>query len=393
MKTFALSNPQTEKIWSRDFLLVFLSNVVFSSALCLLIPTLPIYLLKGGSTEVQIGILIGISGIASLIVRPFIGRALVKASEKSFMIAGGLLFAIGSVGYIFASSFWLLLMVRIIQGVGSALFYTAAVTRVANTSPGSRLGQSLAYYYLAFNIAFALVPSFGMFLINSYSFTVLFLVCTGLTLGYLCIAAKLGRRLVAPSSVQEDVKGGALISREALPTAVVALVASLNWGALTAFFPLYALSHGVSNPGLFFSVYAVVVVAGRGLGGSILDLHSREKVILPCLTTVIIAMIILVFSKTMFMFIVVALVWGLGYGFLFPALAAYTLERRESSPGPVMATFSAFDELGMGLGSVISGIILRLSGYPVMFFCLALTGVLNIAYFHLFVRKGERKGL
>jgi len=383
-------NPSTQKIWSRDFSLIFLANIVFSSALCLLIPTLPIYLLKGGSTEVEIGVLIGTSGIASLIVRPYIGRALVIVSEKSFMTVGGLLFAIGSAGYIFASSFWLLLMVRIIQGVGSALFYTAAVTRVANMSPGSRLGQSLAYYYLAFNIAFALIPSFGTFLINTYSFTVLFLVCTGLTLGYLCIAAKLRRRLV-DRPTQEDVKKEPLISREALPTAVVAMICSIYWGALTAFFPLYALSHGVSNPGLFFSAFAVMIISGRALGGRILDLHSRDRVILPCLTTFIIAMIILIFSKTLPMFIVAALVWGIGHAFVFPALAAWTLDRAHSSPGPVMATFSALDELGTGLGSVIAGIILRLSGYPMMFLCLAFIGVLNIAYFYLFVGRRRRE--
>jgi predicted MFS family arabinose efflux permease len=342
--------------------------------------------LKGGSTEIQIGVLIGSSGIASLIVRPFIGRALVKVSEKSFMTVGGVLFAIGSVSYIFASSFWLLLMVRVVQGVGSALFYTAAVTRVAKTSPVTRLGQSLAYYYLAFNIAFAVIPSFGVFLINAQSFTVLFLVSTGLTLGYLCIVARLGRRPVDPST-QEDVKTGPLISREALPTAVVAMICSMYWGALTAFFPLYALSHGVSNPGLFFSAFAVMIISSRALGGKLLDLHSRDRVILPSLTILIVAMIILVFSKTLPMFIVVGVVWGIGHAFVFPALAACTLERTDSSPGPAMATFSALDELGTGLGAILSGIILRLSGYPMMFFCLAFIGMLNIVYFYFFVRK------
>ena len=383
-------NPSTQKIWTRDFSAIFVAQVVFSCGYCILIPTLPIYLLKGGSTEVQIGVLIGTSGIASLLVRPFVGRALLKVSEKSFIMVGALLFSIGSVGYIFASSFGLLLMVRVIQGVGSAFIFTAAVTWVANTSPGNRLGQSLAYYYLAFNIAFALIPSFGMFLINAYSFTVLFWVATGLTLGYLCIVAKLGRRPVDPTT-QEDVKKGPLISREALPTAVVAMICSMHWGALTAFFPLYALSHGVSNPGLFFSAFAVMIISSRALGGRLLDLHSRDRVILPCLTTVIIAMIILVFSKTLPMFIVVGLVWGIGHAFVFPALAAWTLDRA-GSPGPTMATFSALDELGTGLGSVVAGVILRLSGYPAMFLCLAVLGILNIVYFYFFVRKKEKKG-
>ena len=385
-----MENPSTQKIWTPDFLFVFLTQIAFSSAYCTLIPTLPIYFSHVGSTEVQIGVLIGALGITSLVVRPFVGKALLKCSEKPFMITGILLFALGSVGYLFAFSFWLLLMMRIIQGVGSAFLFTAAVTWVANTSPESRLGQSLSYYYLAFNIAFAVIPTFGMFLINAYSFTVLFIVCTGVALCSLGLATKLRRRRIGlPGKI--DSKEGSLLSRKALPTAVVAMISSMHWGALTAFFPLYALGHGVSNPGLFFSAFAVMIISGRALGGRILDLHSRERVILPCLTTSIIVMIMLVFSKTLPMFIVVALVWGAGHAFLFPALAAYTLERTGSSPGPAMATFSAFDELGTGLGAILSGIILRLSGYPMMFLCLAFVGVLNIVYFYFFVRKGERK--
>jgi predicted MFS family arabinose efflux permease len=57
-----------------------------------------------------------------------------------------------------------------------------------------------------------------------------------------------------------------------------------------------------------------------------------------------------------------------------------------------MATFSALDELGTGLGSVVAGVILRLSGYPAMFLCLAVLGILNIVYFYFFVRKKEKKG-
>jgi MFS family permease len=181
-----------------------------------------------------------------------------------------------------------------------------------------------------------------MFLINAYSFTVLFLVCTGLTLGYLCIVARLGRRPVDPST-QEDVKTGPLISREALPTAVVAMICSMYWGALTAFFPLYALSHGVSNPGLFFSAFAVMIISSRALGGRLLDLHSRDRVILPSLTILIVAMIILVFSKTLPMFIVVG-IWDTC--FCLSSLAAYP---RSVFPRTYHGTFRLDDRQVSGL--------------------------------------------
>jgi MFS family permease len=162
---------------------------------------------------------------------------------------------------------------------------------------------------------------------------------------------------------------------------------TIVWGALTAFFPLFALSHGVGNPGLFFTAYAIVLILGRVLGGKVLDLYSRERVILPCITIYIIAMSVLAFSKTLPMFILVAVIWGIGNTFLIPALVAYTIEIAGSSRGPVMGTTTAAMDLGMGLGPVIMGIILQWTSYPTMFLCLALTGVINLNYFYFFVRK------
>jgi MFS family permease len=130
-----------------------------------------------------------------------------------------------------------------------------------------------------------------------------------------------------------------------------------------------------------------MLILGRALGGKILDLYSREKVIFPCLITYIIAMIILAFSKTLPMFILVGGIWGIGMAFLFPALVAYTLDLAGSSRGPAMGTFTAASDLGVGLGAVIMGIILRFTNYPTMFLCLALTGIINLNYFYFIVDR------
>jgi MFS family permease len=143
----------------------------------------------------------------------------------------------------------------------------------------------------------------------------------------------------------------------------------------------------VANPGLFFTTIAVMLILGRALGGKIIDLYSREEVILPCLFAYIISMVILTFSKTLPMFLLVATIWGIGNAFLVPVLMTYTLDRVGSSVGPVMATFTAFSDLGMSLGAVIMGIILQATSYPIMFLCLALVGILNLGYFYFLMRK------
>lgn len=378
-----------KKILNRNFFLVFLGQFALSSAFHCLIPTLPIYLSRQGTPETEIGILIGIFSVSSVVIRPFVGRALLKTPERIFMMSGALLFAFTSMTYLLASPFWPFLMVRVFQGIGLGFFNTASITLIANISPVAHRAQSLGYFYLAFNIAFALAPVFGMFIINNFNFTLLFLFCTGLSLCSLFITTQLKKKQVH-SLENPSIDNESWFSRKALSPAIIVFFAHIIWGALTAFFPLYALDHGVNNPGFFFTAYAVILILGRVLGGRILDLYRRERVMLPCLTTYIISMIILAFSKTLAMFILVAVIWGIGNAFLIPTLVAYTIELSGSSRGPAMGTFTAISDLGTGLGPVIAGFILRFTSYQAIFLFLALIGGINFCYFYFFVWKKEK---
>jgi MFS family permease len=375
-----------EKILTRDFILSFFAQFAFSSVFCILIPTFPIYLSGKGSPEAEIGLLIGVFSVSSLILRPFVGRALLRIPEKKIMIAGAILYAFSSFAYLFAMPFWPLFIVRILHGIGLAFFSTASFTLIANISPEAHRGESLSYYYLAINIAFVLAPYSGMLLINQFKFSILFLVCSVLSLCSLFITTRLSTRKEVPLK-NLSMEKQPFLSREAIPSAIMAFMVNIVWGAVTAFFPLYAVSQGVSNPGLFFGALAITHVVGRTLGGRILDLYRREKVIFPCLIAYILSMSILAFSKTLPMFILVAVIWGIGNAFLYPTLVAYALDHARSSPGPAMGTFTAIADLGSGMGSVIMGIVLQLTNYLTMFLCLTLTGVINLLYFYFAIRK------
>jgi MFS family permease len=381
-----MKTPSHRKVLTRDFILTFLAQVAFSFVFQLLIPTLPIYLSRWGSTEIEIGVLVGIFGFTSVASRPFVGKALIRVREKNFMIVGALIYAVTSIAYLFAPPFWPLLVVRIFQGIGFAFFHTASITLIANTSSGSHRGQTLSYFSLAMNMSAALAPPLGMFLINSFDFAHLFFVCSGLSLCSTALAHKLGGRQAAlsPDSSVED---GLFLSRKALPPSIISCFSLFIWGALTAFFPLYAVRNGVANPGLFFTTMAIMLIVGRTLGGRILDVYNKERIILPSLAVCAISMVVLAFSKTLPMFIVVAVIWGAGQALLMPALMVYALDRAGSSSGPAMGTFTAVSDLGIFLGPLTMGIIVHFTSYPIMFLCLALIGIINLNYFYFFVRK------
>ncbi len=381
-----------QKILNRDFILACTAQFTFSAVYYIYIPTLPIYLSRLGSSKSEIGVLIGIFGVSSLVLRPFVGKALSKIPERNFMMAGALLFAITSLAYLIVPPFWPFLIARVIQGIGLAFFYTASFTLVANISPEGHRGQSLSYFLLAFNIALALAPYFGMLIINQVDFTLLFLVSLGISLCSFFTASKI-RKMQGVPLEDPSIRDQPFLSREALPPSIMVFVIMVIWGTLATFFPLYSVSCGVTNPGLFFAAYAIVLILARALGGKILDLYSREKVMWPCLSSFIIAMIILSFSKTLAMFILVSIIWGFANAFAYPALVAFLLDLAGDSRGPAMGTFTAASDLGVGLGTVIMGIIVNLTNYQTMFLCLALLGFINLNYFYFLARKKMKIGI
>jgi MFS family permease len=381
----------TPKIFTRDFILSFSSQFAFSSAFCILIPTIPIYLLRFGAKEGEIGFLVGIFSVSSLTLRPFVGRALLRTPERNFMIAGTLICVFSNLAYLFAPPFWPLLIVRAFHGIGLALFSTASFTLLANITPETNRGRLVSYFYLSFNLAFALGPYFGMVFINRFNFTVLFLVGTGLSLGSLYMTTKLSKRKLIPSENLSR-KFQPFLSREALPPSIIAFMLNIIWGSLSAFFPLYALRHGVANPGIFFIFLAGTLFLGRIFGGRILDIYSREKVIMPCFILIVVSIAILVFSTTLVMFILVAVILGTGWALLYPFLMILAIENAGSVQAPAMATFTALGDLGAGLGPMIMGFILEWRGYPIMLSCLILTGVINFLYFYYSIGKKARVG-
>jgi MFS family permease len=122
-------------ILTHDFVLGFLAFFAFVAATFALIPTLPIFLARLGSTETEIGLLVGIFGASSLVCRLLVGGALLRYSEKSVMMVGSVLFALTFLALIVFRPFWPFVVVRVLQGVAFACLDTAALAFVVKITP------------------------------------------------------------------------------------------------------------------------------------------------------------------------------------------------------------------------------------------------------------------
>jgi MFS family permease len=376
-----------KNLFTRDFILGFLGYFALLFACFAFLPALPIYLTRLGSNEGEVGVLVGIFGVSALVSRLLAGGMLTKYSEKSVLISAALLFAVTFPACIVLRPFWPLFAVRLFQGVALACFDTAALALVVKVTPLTYRGRALGYFMLAPGLATVMAPSFGMFFVNRFNFTIFFLFCISMSLCALPLFSMLkGQEIVRPGT-GAPTRNTFFLERKIIVPAMSAFFYNFVTGSIGAFFPIYAIQSGVANPGYFFSASAMMVIAGRALGGKIQDVWSRERIILTFTLTSMVAMVILSFSRTLPMFIFVGLLWGTGVAFIFPVSMAYALDYAGSSGGTAVGTFRAFMDLGSALGPMVVGTIVPLTGYRIMFLCLALVCLGNLGYFQFYVRK------
>jgi predicted MFS family arabinose efflux permease len=382
-----ISQYAIKNILTRDFVLGFLAFFVFFVASFTLTPTMPIYLTKLGSGTREIGILVGTLGIASLICRLLVGGALRKYSEKRVMMFGAMMFVFTFLGFIVLRPFWPFLAVRFFQGVAFSCMDTAAIACAISVVPLVYRTRAIGYILLAPPFAMAMAAPFGMFLMNRYGFTVLLFTGTALSLCAFLFALSLsGRKTITPER-ELSVNSGFFFEWKIVVPAITSFLQYIVWSSVAAFFSLYAVQCGVTNPGLFFSAMAFMLILGRIFGGKVFERWKKEKIILTFMLVAMLALVILSFSKTLPMFIFVGILWGMAGAFLFPTCMSYALEYSGTSGGTALGTYQAFMDSGSALGPVIMGVIIPLAGYRIMFLCLALICILNLCYFQFYVRK------
>jgi MFS family permease len=88
-----------------------------------------------------------------------------------------------------------------------------------------------------------------------------------------------------------------------------------------------------------------------------------------------------------------AVVVGLGFAMLFPSLALMVVGNvSEEHRGSAMGAFTAFFDVGVGLGAPLAGITASIAGYPSVFYLSAAAALLAAAFSSLPLAPRERAG-
>jgi MFS family permease len=380
------ANP--ERLLSRDFALACAGNFTFFGSMHFLLPALPLYVILVGGRESDVGMVMGAFTLTSVLVRPYVGRGVDTWRRKPFLLLGALIFILASLSYNLASSVPQVLLVRAFHGIGIACFTTAAATYIADIVPTSRRGAALGYYGMFANVSMSIGPFLGGLLMRSFSLPVLFAASAGMGLASLGIVSLLREPVKASSSRLASGDPRSLICRSAIFPSLVMFSVSLTYGTVLSFLPLLAVARKIEDYEVFFTAFALALLVVRAVAGELSDRFGRAAVVIPGMALTVVAMALLSVTNSLPMLLLVALIYGLGFGAVSPSLQAFTVDRAGlADRGAAMATFSAAFDLGIGLGSVALGYILQFADFRAMYLASAGCVVAGLAGFILVSRR------
>ncbi len=354
------------------FILVCLATAFFYVSFYLLLPVMPLYVQGLGATPTQIGLVIGcFAGMAMLLRLPS-GWLIDRRGSQPVLLAGLTVFFLASLGYTVAGSVVTLLALRVFHGMGMGLYPTAAAVLVAELAPAERRGEAMGWFGIANSVGLLAGPAAGPPVASRLGFGPLFLVAAGLAgLGLVCLAL-LPRRSRPEPVAGLVIRWGDLFSRAAVLPSVILLGLSVSYGIIMAFVPIIGEARGLHNAGLFYTGFAGAMLLVRSKAGQISDRHGRVAIILPGMLATAVASVMLALASGPFMVLLAAVVFGVAFGSVQPALMALTADRSPlEERGKAMGTFFTAWELGIASGATAFGWLLTYADFTALLLAIA----------------------
>lgn len=377
-----------EKIWTRDFTLICFSNFFIFLGFQMTLPTIPLYVEELGGNDQLIGVVVGIFTFSALLVRSYAGHALESKGRKFVYLTGLLIFilAVGSYGFFPTIAF--LFFMRFIQGIGWGFSTTASGTIASDIIPPKRRGEGMGYYGLSGNIALAFGPSLGLTLAGVLSYKQLFIICAVLGLIAFLLSSKIRYKTIEKTQQVTKKEKWDFYEKSALKPALLLFFITVTFGGIASFLPLYTAQKGIAGIQWYFLVFALALMASRTFAGKLYDLKGHRAIFIPGTALIVIAMILLAWLFNTTVLLVAAVLYGIGFGSVQPALQAWSIEKAPiHRRGMANATFFSSFDLGVGIGALLFGQIGHLFGYHTIYLVSAFSVCISIILYVYLLSK------
>ncbi len=365
-----------DRLLTPDYAFATLANFFSAFGQQMLTATLPVYVLSLGGSQADAGLVSGALAFTALLLRPLVGWVTDAWRRRPLVLAGTACYGLASVIYMLAGSVPTLVLGRVVHGFGLSNYTTAANAYLADIAPPGRRAEAIGFYALAADVGLITGPAVGFLIVGLLGFHRLFYFSGGLAFTAFLVsflARERRHRPAGPRAAWHPRTG--IVALDALPIAWTALCLGLGFGPVGAFISIFAQSRGIGNPGFYFTVQALALMASRTFAGRLADRRGRAFVMVPGTIAVALALALLPFDYDFPHFMVSAALFGLGFGTTQPATMALLVDRvRTDQRGLAMSTYFLGFDTGISLGSIGLGVVSQVWGFGVMWpICAACT--------------------
>lgn len=369
------------KLWTKDFTLITMANLLMAIAFYFMVPVLPVFLKDNFSaTESQIGLVLSFYTIAALLIRPFAGYALDVMGRFGIYVGSLLVFSAVFFGYIWATSILFVLVLRFMHGLTWGSMSTAGSTIAVDLVPEKRRGEGIGVFGLSMTIAMAIGPLIAIAITGVSNYERLFYSAAGFS--FLGLLLALFVRVPKITSVKRKFKMSSLIEKNALPVSLNVFLVTIPYGGIISFIALYGRSIGIDSSGLFFLLIAVGIAISRILSGKSFDKVGPKKICILGLGLLIAGLSFLAFNKSFFGYHFSALIVGFGFGIImatFQAIANHNI--KAENRGAANSTYLTFFDSGIGFGMLLVGYLIQVIDYSGAFILCGIIELLALLVF------------
>ena len=403
-------NQNDDKIFTKDFFLIFAALLFSALVMYALMSTVTEHATAMGTSATIAGLVSGIYIFGGLCSRIYSANALERRNWKKLAIIFLSVHFFACIFYFFANNVTLLLIVRFIHGLGFGASANAIVTIASAILPKKRFGEAFGYFMLGTTIAVGLGPyisgffydnwgAFGSFgLATAFSFIALVCILILDIAKYenkhnLEIESNLDNDLMEDDvSIEEKGKFRSIIDKilevPAIPVSLFTALTSLGYVSILSFYRLYAVEVNLVGAfSLFFLVYSIVLVASRPIAGKIQDNYGDRIICFTGIIAQAIGLFLVAWMPSTITVLICAVCAALGFGTLNSACTAIVTRDTTVNRRPyAISTFYIFCDGTMGFGPALLGsFVSASSGYaPVYFISSFITLLaLPIAFFAL----------
>jgi len=392
------------KLWSIQLAYTLVVYLVINLSGIILITVLPLFTLTIGGNNTIAGLLSTFLTMSALVFRPFFGKMLDSTGRRIVLVIGLSLFALSAIVQVFSTNIYMLLALRLFQGIGLSAYSTALGTILADVVPASRITEGVGYFRISQTISLAIGPTLALYLYDrsGHQLPIILAFIIALISIIFAVLIDYESKTKSNSDANNDESSSvcqtitppqnlarkSFFERSSIRPCIVLLFVVFAVSSVFSFMPIFAITRNIENIGLFFTFYGVSMVLATFFTSKIADRHGHMIVFLPGIAITFLSFITLAFTYELPLILLAAVFYGVGYGTVQPILNAIVVklsppERRGAANATLYATF----DIGFGIGSFVWGAVSQFAGFKVVFLGCAFCIVLSVLAYFLFLHR------